>query len=77
MKLMKKISVFVFAMVMFVSMIGGASAYTQNVTIDQTNIDIAFAQNNTTPYVAIKVLIPQLIQMLLHGKTIMNKIRVF
>lgn len=56
MKIMKKISVFVFAMVMFVSMIGGANAYTQNVTIEKTNIDIAFVQDNNPykPYVALK-----------------------
>ena len=54
MKLMKKLSVCVFAMCMFITMVGGVKAYDQNIQPDDNNIDIAVATHENKNYVAIK-----------------------
>lgn len=51
MKLMKKLSVFVFALFIVLS---SAKAYDQDVTIDRNNIDFAYLQDVSTQYVALK-----------------------
>lgn len=51
MKIMKKLSVCVFALFIALS---NASAYTQDVTIDRNNIDFAYLENADTQYVALK-----------------------
>lgn len=59
MKLMKKLSVFVFAMFMFVSMIGGASAYTGDYNLkSESDITFDFLKetnvNGSSNYLALK-----------------------
>ena len=51
MKLLKKISVCVFALFICLS---ATSAYEQDITLDKTNINIAYVENANTQYVALK-----------------------